>query len=130
MLETENRGQIRSVTRCWRQEGLRTALVPTMGNLHDGHLALVEAARSEADCVVASIYVNPAQFGEDEDFQSYPRTIDADRQLLDQAGCDLLFVPDHNTIYPLGLENSVLCLAPPGLAAPLAVMLPGDEVTV
>jgi pantoate--beta-alanine ligase len=119
MLEADKRGQIRSATRRWRREGLRTALVPTMGNLHDGHLALVEAASSEADRVVASIYVNPAQFGQDEDFQSYPRTLDADRQLLNQAGCDLLFVPDHNTIYPLGLENSVRLLAPPGLASPL-----------
>ena len=119
MLQADNRAQIRSVTRRWRQEGLQTALVPTMGNLHDGHLALVEAARHEADRVVTSVYVNPAQFGEGEDFQNYPRTVNADRQLLEQAGCDLLFVPDHNTIYPLGLENSVRLLAAPGLAAPL-----------
>ena len=119
MLQADNRAQIRSVTGRWRKEGLRTALVPTMGNLHDGHLALVEAARHEADRVVTSVYVNPAQFGEDEDFQNYPRTVNADRQLLEQAGCDLLFVPDHNTIYPLGLENSVRLLAAPGLAAPL-----------
>jgi pantoate--beta-alanine ligase len=119
MQQAENREQIRSVTRRWRQQGLHTALVPTMGNLHDGHLALVEAARREADRVVTSVYVNPAQFGEGEDFESYPRTLGADRQLLEQAGCDLLFVPDHRTMYPHGLENTVRLLASPGLAAPL-----------
>jgi pantoate--beta-alanine ligase len=119
MQQAENREQIRSATRCWRQEGQQVALVPTMGNLHDGHLALVAAARLEADRVVTSIYVNPAQFGADEDFESYPRTLDADRRLLEQAGCDLLFVPDHRTMYPHGLGNAVCLLAPPDLAASL-----------
>ena len=103
----------------WRQEGQRTALVPTMGNLHDGHLALVEAARREADRVVASIYVNPTQFGEGEDFESYPRTPGEDRSALEQAGCDLLFLPDHRSVYPLGLEQSVRLLASPDLAETL-----------
>jgi pantoate--beta-alanine ligase len=119
MQQAENREQIRSATRCWRQEGQQVALVPTMGNLHDGHLALVAAARLEADRVVTSIYVNPAQFGAGEDFESYPRTLDADRRLLEQAGCDLLFVPDHRTMYPHGLGNPVRLLAPPDLAASL-----------
>jgi pantoate--beta-alanine ligase len=116
MRQAENREQIRSATRRWRQEGQKIALVPTMGNLHDGHLALVEAARAEADRVITSIYVNPAQFGEGEDFESYPRTLEADRRLLEQAGCDLLFLPDHRTVYPHGLGNVVRLLAPPDLA--------------
>jgi pantoate--beta-alanine ligase len=119
MQQADNREKIRDFALRWRQEGLRTALVPTMGNLHDGHLALVEAARREAERVVCSIYVNPAQFGQGEDFQSYPRTLAADRQSLEQAGCDLLFVPDHRTMYPLGLENTVRLLASPDLAAQL-----------
>jgi len=119
MRQAKDRGQIRSITRRWRQEGQKIALVPTMGNLHDGHLALVEAARLEADRVVTSIYVNPAQFGAGEDFESYPRTLDADRHALEQAGCDLLFLPAHHTMYPRGLENSVRLLASPDLAASL-----------
>jgi pantoate--beta-alanine ligase len=119
MQTAENREQIRSATRRWRREGLRTALVPTMGNLHDGHLALIEAARREADRVVTSVYVNPTQFGEGEDYESYPRTPGTDRHVLEQAGCDLVFVPDHHTMYPLGLENSVRLLASPDLATPL-----------
>jgi len=116
MQQAENREQINSATRRWRREGQKIALVPTMGNLHDGHLALVEAARAEADRVITSIYVNPAQFGEGEDFESYPRTLEADRRLLEQSGCDLLFVPDHLTVYPHGLENAVRLHAPPDLA--------------
>jgi pantoate--beta-alanine ligase len=119
MKQAENREQIRSVTRRWRQQGQQIALVPTMGNLHDGHLALVKAARLEADRVITSIYVNPAQFGEGEDFESYPRTLETDRRLLEQAGCDLLFVPAHRTIYPHGLGNAVHLLASPDLAASL-----------
>jgi pantoate--beta-alanine ligase len=119
MQQAENREQIRSATRRWRQEGQKIALVPTMGNLHDGHLALVEAARAEADRVITSIFVNPAQFGAGEDFESYPRTLEADRRLLEQSGCDLLFVPDHLTVYPHGLGNAVRLLAPPDLAASL-----------
>ncbi len=117
MRQAKDQDQIRSVTRRWRQEGQTIALVPTMGNLHDGHLALVRAAGLEADRVVTSIYVNPAQFGEGEDFESYPRTLDADRESLEQAGCDLLFMPDHHTMYPYGLGNAVRLLAPPDLAA-------------
>jgi pantoate--beta-alanine ligase len=119
MQQVEDREQIRSVTRLWRQEGLRIALVPTMGNLHEGHLALVEAARCEADRVITSVYVNPAQFGEGEDFENYPRTLEADRLSLERAGCDLLFVPDHLTLYPHGLRNTVRLIASPLLATPL-----------
>ncbi|MFC1694598.1 pantoate--beta-alanine ligase [Pseudomonadota bacterium] len=119
MQRAENRKQIHAVTEPWRREGLKIALVPTMGNLHRGHLSLVEAARREADRVVTSIYVNPAQFGEGEDYASYPRTLEADSLALEQAGCDLLFVPGHNTMYPSGLDHAVRLLASPDLAGVL-----------
>jgi len=119
MQRAENRKQIHAVTEPWRREGLKIALVPTMGNLHRGHLSLVEAARREADRVVTSIYVNPAQFGEGEDFASYPRTLEADSLALEQAGCDLLFIPGHNTMYPSGLDHAVRLLASPDLAGVL-----------
>lgn len=116
MQQVESREQIHAAMRQWRQQGLRTALVPTMGNLHQGHIALVEAARQEADRVVTSIYVNPTQFGAGEDFETYPRTLEADRQALERAGCDLVFVPGHSTMYPAGLENATRLVAAPDLA--------------
>ena len=116
MQEAVNREQVRTAVGRFRRDGLRTALVPTMGNLHRGHLALVEAARHEADRVVASIYVNPTQFGEGEEFENYPRTLDADRQALERSGCDLLFVPDQHSMYPLGAEQSVCLRASPDLS--------------
>lgn len=119
MQQAETREQIHSISRRWRREGLRTALVPTMGNLHDGHLALVEAARHEADRVVVSIFVNPAQFGPGEDFVNYPRTLDSDREKLERAGCDLLFVPAQSTMYPFGLDSAYRLLASPDFAADL-----------
>jgi pantoate--beta-alanine ligase len=113
------REELWSFTRHWREEGLRLALVPTMGNLHEGHLALVRTARQQADRVVASIFVNPAQFGAGEDFHAYPRTLDADRRKLADAGCDLVFAPGDRTMYPGGLEDATRLLASPSLANPL-----------
>ena len=89
----------------WRRAGERVALVPTMGNLHAGHLELVARARSLATRVVVSIFVNPLQFGPNEDFDRYPRTLPADAAKLDAAGCDLLFAPDVAQMYPQGREN-------------------------
>lgn len=88
-----------------RAAGARVAFVPTMGNLHAGHLKLVEAARRLGDYVVASIYVNPLQFGPGEDFEAYPRTPEADRRALEAAGADLLFMPGDAEIYPRGRER-------------------------
>lgn len=83
----------------WRRGG-RIAFVPTMGNLHAGHLALVEAARQRAERVVSSVFVNPMQFGAGEDFETYPRTLQDDRAGLERAGADLLFAPSVEVIYP------------------------------
>lgn len=116
MRQARTREQLWSQIRPWRAAGLRTALVPTMGSLHEGHLALVTAARQHADRVIASIYVNPAQFGAGEDFARYPRTVDTDLQRLAVARCDLAFVPDDATIYPHGLDGATQVRAAPGLA--------------
>jgi len=85
-----------------RAAGKRIAFVPTMGNLHAGHLHLVEQARRHSDAVVASIYVNPLQFGPQEDFRAYPRTPVQDLTVLEQAGVEVLFFPDDTAIYPRG----------------------------
>lgn len=95
---------LRSTVGRWRSAGLRVGFVPTMGNLHAGHYSLVRAARERSDRVVASVFVNPTQFGPNEDFGRYPRTLDADAGGLAEQGCDLLFAPDTATMYPFGTE--------------------------
>jgi len=91
----------------WRRTGERIALVPTMGNLHAGHLQLVEAARKRADRVVVSIFVNPTQFGEGEDYASYPRTLAEDTRKLCARSTDLLFSPQPAEVYPEGSKTVV-----------------------
>lgn len=98
---------LRTEIRAWREAGLSIAFVPTMGNLHAGHYSLVALAKQHADRVVASVFVNPTQFGPNEDFDRYPRTPEADAAGLHDAGCDLLWLPSVATMYPLGLENTV-----------------------
>jgi pantoate--beta-alanine ligase len=93
--------------RAAQSEGLRVALVPTMGALHEGHVTLVKLAREHGEIVVASIFVNPTQFGPNEDYSRYPRDLDADRKKLEAAGCDLIFAPDAKVMYPDGFETSV-----------------------
>ncbi|GLX84166.1 pantothenate synthetase [Thalassotalea loyana] len=89
----------------WRQAGLKIGFVPTMGNLHAGHISLVTEAKKHADKVVASIFVNPMQFGANEDIASYPRTLADDREKLMAEGTDLLFTPTPEIIYPKGLDK-------------------------
>ncbi len=93
---------LRQMVRGWQHKGQQVALVPTMGNLHDGHLSLVESAAAQAERVVVSVFVNPLQFGEGEDFDAYPRTLDADCRRLDGRGADLVFAPGVDAMYPGG----------------------------
>lgn len=95
--------ELRQQLTAWRKSGERIAFVPTMGNLHAGHIDLITAARDHAPRVVASVFVNPLQFGANEDFGRYPRTLPADAEKLSAAGCDLLFAPSVEEMYPHGL---------------------------
>ncbi|WP_344806337.1 pantoate--beta-alanine ligase [Allohahella marinimesophila] len=88
----------------FRQKGARIGFVPTMGNLHAGHISLIEQSVSRCDFTVASIFVNPLQFGAGEDFDTYPRTLADDQSKLVEAGCNLLFTPSTDQLYPRGLE--------------------------
>ena len=97
---------MRERVRGWRREGRRVAFVPTMGNLHPGHVSLIEAARRRGERFVASIFVNPMQFGPNEDFAHYPRTPQQDAHMLAAAGCNLMFTPEVNEIYPHGAERA------------------------
>jgi pantoate--beta-alanine ligase len=96
---------LRHTISTWRSCDERIAFVPTMGNLHDGHLALIEAAKQKADRTVVSIFVNPLQFGEGEDFETYPRTIVEDSSQLASRGVDLLFAPPVEVMYPLAQQQ-------------------------
>ncbi|MDQ2741258.1 MAG: pantoate--beta-alanine ligase [Chloroflexota bacterium] len=99
-----------------RRQNCSVGFVPTMGCLHSGHLRLVRQAREENDLVVVSIYVNPTQFGPQEDFARYPRDLDTDRRLADEAGVDLLFLPDTATIYPAGPDGQQVWIDPGAMA--------------
>jgi len=107
---------VRERVRHWRGEGRRVAFVPTMGNLHAGHVSLIEAARRHGERFVASIFVNPMQFGPNEDFAHYPRTPAQDAHMLAEAGCDLMFMPDVAEIYPHGAERATR-VEVPGLSS-------------
>ncbi len=98
---------LRASIQAWKKDGHRIGFVPTMGNLHAGHYSLVELARRHADRVVVSVFVNPTQFGPNEDYTRYPRTLAEDTVGLVDHQCDLLFVPAVDALYPCGLEHAL-----------------------
>lgn len=104
--------ELRAILSGYRQQGQRIGLVPTMGNLHEGHISLVEQARQAADVVVTSIFVNPMQFGANEDLDSYPRTLQEDQDKLQAAGNSLIFAPSPEEIYPEGLARQTQVIVP------------------
>jgi pantoate--beta-alanine ligase len=112
MKRIETVEELRSMLGVWHPEGDRIALVPTMGNLHKGHLKLVELARQHAERVIVSVFVNPTQFGPDEDYDNYPRTLEKDALKLSRAGADVLFAPSVAEMYPEGPENASRIIVP------------------
>ncbi|HEY0556620.1 MAG TPA: pantoate--beta-alanine ligase [Thermoanaerobaculia bacterium] len=102
MLIATTADDLRRTVDSWRSAGERIGFVPTMGALHPGHLSLVRLARAHASKVVASVFVNPTQFGPNDDFGRYPRQPEKDAGMLEEAGCDLLFLPEVETLYPPG----------------------------
>ena len=116
MLIIESLPMLRREIRRWRQEGKRIALVPTMGNLHDGHLTLVDQARERADIVVVSIFVNPMQFERADDLARYPRTLQDDCEKLNRHSVDLVFAPAPADVYPKGLDSQTF-VEVPGLSS-------------
>lgn len=112
MDQIDSKDALREQLGDWRHGGDHIALVPTMGNLHDGHLSLVRLAREHAERVVVSVFVNPTQFGAGEDFENYPRTMQLDVRRLKQAKADALFAPDIDAVYPFGVENATVVAVP------------------
>ena len=112
MQTVQDAAALRAAIRGWRGKGQTVGFVPTMGNLHAGHQSLLKLAQARTDRVVASVFVNPTQFGPNEDFERYPRTLTADQTALTDEGCDLLFAPDVTAIYPYGADRSVSLRVP------------------
>lgn len=104
--------RLRALRKQWALEGKVVGFVPTMGNLHNGHLELIRRAREACDIVVSSIFVNPLQFGKNEDLDNYPRTIEQDKQGLEQHGTDVLFLPSVAEMYPRGLAEQTFVEVP------------------
>lgn len=107
-----NTRELRDIVAGWRRDGYRIAFVPTMGNLHDGHLSLLDRAREIADRTVVSIFVNPIQFGKGEDYATYPSTLEEDKAKLARNGLDVLFAPNLAQLYPGGMEEDTRVTVP------------------
>lgn len=116
METARTKSALRQAVDAWRAAGERIGFVPTMGALHEGHLSLVRIARERSDRVVASVFVNPTQFGPDEDLSRYPRQPEKDAAMLADAGCELLFLPDVETLYPAGPAGHATFVEPGGAA--------------
>ncbi|MCY1262281.1 Pantothenate synthetase [compost metagenome] len=112
MITTDSIQTLRAALQKARGQRRRIGLVPTMGNLHEGHISLLEMARQESEFIVTSLFVNPLQFGPQEDLQSYPRTPSADQKALSRAGCSVLFAPSVKEMYPDGLSNHCSVIVP------------------
>ena len=97
--------ELRQYVRHWKDHGQSIAFIPTMGNLHAGHLSLIEKGQSLCDRSICSIFVNPMQFGPNEDWDHYPRTLERDTELLEGVGCDLVYLPTASELYPEGLDR-------------------------
>ena len=118
MITLHTVSDLRAAVKAARLSGKSIGFVPTMGNLHDGHISLVDRAKKECDFVVASIFVNPLQFNDKNDLSRYPRTLAEDQARLTAASCDLLFAPDVNEMYPIGQDNQST-VSVPGVSAGL-----------
>lgn len=112
MITVHTIAELRQHVRVARQAGKRIGFVPTMGNLHDGHISLIDRARSDSDFVVSSIFVNPLQFNDASDLDRYPRTLPQDQERLTAAQCDLLFAPNVNEMYPKGQDAQSIVHVP------------------
>jgi len=104
--------ELRELHDTWRHHGEHVAVVPTMGNLHEGHLSLVELAAEHAERVVVTVFVNPTQFGKGEDFEDYPRTLERDTRRLKTLQADVVFAPSVDTVYPFGIDNATKVSVP------------------
>ena len=105
MNQANSVSELRQYIQHWKDHQQSIAFIPTMGNLHQGHLSLIEKGRSLCDRSICSIFVNPMQFGPNEDFNHYPRTLDQDIELLESVACDLVYMPTASELYPQGLEG-------------------------
>lgn len=112
MISLHTISELREQIQAARRKGLVIGFVPTMGNLHAGHISLIDRAKKECDFVVSSIFVNPLQFNDKNDLERYPRTLEADQDKLTQAGCDLLFAPNAMEMYPNGQEQQSIVHVP------------------
>jgi len=112
MKHFEQLSDLREQVSQWRKQGLTVGFVPTMGNLHEGHLQLIDTAQKHAEKVIVSIFVNPMQFGENEDLDAYPRTLEADKTALTMRGADAVFTPSVKDVYPRGLTAQTFVEVP------------------